>query len=175
MSEESNFPNYKNPFDYVSTLFGVGLIRFAPGTWGTLFSIFLWLVFFEKLSSNIIAVLLTVILAIVCCHFSSKDLNNKDQKAIVIDELAGMWVALLICSPLIESNYNKDDVYGYVNVFIVFLAFRFFDILKPFPINVIDKKMKNGLGVVLDDLLAGIYVLIIFLLTFRIFIFVSLE
>ena len=71
MPEESNFPNYKNPFDYVSTLFGVGLIRFAPGTWGTLFSVFLWLVFFEKLSSNTIAVLLAGILAIVCCHFSS--------------------------------------------------------------------------------------------------------
>ena len=169
MSEESNFPNYKNPFDYVSTLFGVGLIRFAPGTWGTLFSVFLWLVFFEKLSSNTIAVLLTVILAIVCCHFSSKDLNNKDQKAIVIDELAGMWVALLICSPLIESNYNKDDVYGYVNVFIVFLAFRFFDILKPFPISYFDKNLKNGFGIVFDDLIAGIFAGIFTILLYNLF------
>lgn len=169
MSEESNFPNYKNPFDYVSTLFGVGLIRFAPGTWGTLFSVFLWLVFFEKLSSNTIAVLLTVILAIVCCHFSSKDLNNKDQKAIVIDELAGMWVALLICSPLIESNYNKDDVYGYVNIFIVFLAFRFFDILKPFPISYFDKNLKNGFGIVFDDLIAGIFAGIFTILLYNLF------
>ena len=169
MSEESNFPNYKNPFDYVSTLFGVGLIRFAPGTWGTLFSVFLWLLFFEKLSSNTIAVLLTVILAIVCCHFSSKDLNNKDQKAIVIDELAGMWVALLICSPLIESNYNKDDVYGYVNVFIVFLAFRFFDILKPFPISYFDKNLKNGFGIVFDDLVAGIFAGIFTILLYNLF------
>ena len=169
MSEESNFPNYKNPFDYVSTLFGVGLIRFAPGTWGTLFSVFLWLVFFEKLSSNIIAVLLAVILAIVCCHFSSKDLNNKDQKAIVIDELAGMWVALLICSPLIESNYIKDDVYGYVNVFIVFLAFRFFDILKPFPISYFDKNLKNGFGIVFDDLIAGIFAGIFTILLYNLF------
>ena len=169
MSGESNFPNYKNPFDYVSTLFGVGLIRFAPGTWGTLFSVFLWLVFFEKLSSNTIAVLLAVILAIVCCHFSSKDLNNKDQKAIVIDELAGMWVALLICSPLIESNYNKDDVYGYVNVFIVFLAFRFFDILKPFPISYFDKNLKNGFGIVFDDLIAGIFAGIFTILLYNLF------
>ena len=167
MSEKSNFPNYKNPFDYVSTLFGVGLIRFAPGTWGTLFSIFLWLVFFEKLSSNTIAVLLAVILAIVCCHFSSKDLNNKDQKAIVIDELAGMWVALLICSPLIESNYNKDDVYGYVNVFILFLAFRLFDILKPFPISYFDKNLKNGFGIVFDDLIAGIFASIFTILLYN--------
>ena len=169
MSEESNFPNYKNPFDYVSTLFGVGLIRFAPGTWGTLFSVFLWLLFFEKLSSNTIAVLLAVVLAIVCCHFSSKDLNNKDQKAIVIDELAGMWVALLICSPLIESNYNKDDVYGYVNVFIVFLAFRFFDILKPFPISYFDKNLKNGFGIVFDDLIAGIFAGIFTILLYNLF------
>lgn len=169
MSEESNFPNYKNPFDYVSTLFGVGLIRFAPGTWGTLFSVFLWLVFFEKLSSNTIAVLLAVILAIICCHFSSKDLDNKDQKAIVIDELAGMWVALLICSPLIESNYNKDDVYGYVNVFIVFLAFRFFDILKPFPISYFDKNLKNGFGIVFDDLIAGIFAGIFTILLYNLF------
>jgi len=167
MSEESNFPNYKNPFDYVSTLFGVGLIRFAPGTWGTLFSVFLWLVFFEKLSSNTIAVLLAVILAIVCCHFSSKDLNNKDQKAIVIDELAGMWVALLICSPLIESNYNKGDVYGYVNVFILFLSFRFFDILKPFPISYFDKNLKNGFGIVFDDLIAGIFASIFTILLYN--------
>ena len=169
MSEKSNFPNYKNPLNYVSTLFGVGLIRFAPGTWGTLFSVFLWLVFFEKLSSNTIAVLLAVILAIVCCHFSSKDLNNKDQKAIVIDELAGMWVALLICSPLIESNYNKDDVYGYVNVFIVFLAFRFFDILKPFPISYFDKNLKNGFGIVFDDLIAGIFASIFTILLYNLF------
>ena len=169
MSEESNFPNYKNPFDYVSTLFGVGLIRFAPGTWGTLFSVFLWLLFFEKLSSNTIAVLLAVVLAIVCCHFSSKDLNNKDQKAIVIDELAGMWVALLICSPLIESNYNKDDVYGYVNIFIVFLAFRFFDILKPFPISYFDKNLKNGFGIVFDDLIAGIFAGIFTILLYNLF------
>ena len=169
MPEESNFPNYKNPFDYVSTLFGVGLIRFAPGTWGTLFSVFLWLLFFEKLSSNTMAVFLAVILAIVCCHFSSKDLNNKDQKAIVIDELAGMWVALLICSPLIESNYNKDDVYGYVNVFIVFLAFRFFDILKPFPISYFDKNLKNGFGIVFDDLIAGIFAGIFTILLYNLF------
>ena len=167
MSEESNFPNYKNPFDYVSTLFGVGLIRFAPGTWGTLFSIFLWLVFFEKLSSNTIAVLLAVILAIVCCHFSSKDLNNKDQKAIVIDELAGMWVALLICSPLIESNYNKGDVYGYVNVFILFLAFRFFDILKPFPVSYFDTNHKNYFGIIMDDIMAGLYsMVVVYLVSF---------
>jgi phosphatidylglycerophosphatase A len=76
---------------------------------------------------------------------------------------------LLMCSPLIESNYNKDDVYGYVNVFIVFLAFRFFDILKPFPISYFDKNLKNGFGIVFDDLIAGIFASIFTILLYNLF------
>ena len=92
--------------------------------------------------------------SIVICHFATKGLVEKDQKSIVVDEFAGMWLALFISSKI--STFNIESFEAINLAIITFILFRFFDILKPFPISYIDKNLKNGFGIVLDDLIAGI-------------------
>ena len=79
---------------------------------------------------------------------------EKDQKSIVIDEFAGMWLALFISSKI--SIFNIESGAAINSAIITFVLFRFFDILKPFPISYIDKNFKNGFGIVLNDLIAGL-------------------
>jgi len=90
---------------------------------------------------------------LVVCFYATRDLDatNKDQKSIVIDELAGIWVAFIPVAGIIQM---QDFVFY---SFIAFIAFRVFDIWKPFPISMVDSNMKNYFGVVLDDLIAGFY------------------
>ena len=92
-----------------------------------------------------------VFIAIWVCEKASVNLIQKDHKSIVIDELAGMWVALV---PVIYFASNQFERIIYACLALVF--FRVFDILKPFPISYFDKKYKNGFGIVLDDIIAGI-------------------
>ena len=146
----SNFPNLKKPYDILASLGGIGLIPFAPGTFG---SIFAWIVFIliSHFVNMLILTIVIIILSIWICEKVSKDLFEKDHKSIVIDELAGMWVALL---PVIYFASSQNERITYAILALVF--FRFFDILKPFPISYFDQKYKNGFGIVFDDIIAGI-------------------
>ena len=155
------FPNLLKPSHIFATLFGVGLLPFAPGTWGSLFGLILF--FYTNIYLSIDAqlfylLLLVIILStILVCYFATKELgdNEKDQKSIVIDELAGVWIAFIPVSGIVMMQ----DFLTYS--ILAFLLFRLFDIWKPYPIGLIDKKIKNYLGVVLDDLVAGLYAAII--------------
>ena len=146
----SNFPDLKKPYDILASLGGIGLIPFAPGTFG---SIFAWIVFIliSHFVNMLILTIVIIILSIWICEKVSKDLFEKDHKSIVIDELAGMWVALL---PVIYFASNQSERITYAILALVF--FRFFDILKPFPVSYFDQKYKNGFGIVFDDIIAGI-------------------
>ena len=146
----SNFPNLKKPYDILASLGGIGLIPFAPGTFG---SIFAWIAFIliSHFVNMLILTIVIIILSIWICEKVSKDLFEKDHKSIVIDELAGMWVALL---PVIYFASSQNERITYAILALVF--FRFFDILKPFPISYFDQKYKNGFGIVFDDIIAGI-------------------
>ena len=147
----SEFPNLKKPYDFIASLGGIGLIPFAPGTFG---SIFAWLVFviMSHFVNMLIYTIAIVFIAIWVCEKASVNLIQKDHKSIVIDELAGMWVALV---PVIYFASNQFERIIYACLALLF--FRVFDILKPFPISYFDKKFKNGFGIVLDDLIAGIF------------------
>ncbi len=147
----SEFPNLKKPYDFIASLGGIGLIPFAPGTFG---SIFAWLVFviMSHFVNMLIYTIAIVFIAIWVCEKASVNLIQKDHKSIVIDELAGMWVALV---PVIYFASNQLERIIYACLALVF--FRVFDILKPFPISYFDKKYKNGFGIVLDDIIAGIF------------------
>ena len=147
----SEFPNLKKPYDLIASLGGIGLIPFAPGTFG---SIFAWLVFviMSHFVNMLIYTIAIVFIAIWVCEKASVNLIQKDHKSIVIDELAGMWVALV---PVIYFASNQFERIIYACLALVF--FRVFDILKPFPISYFDKKYKNGFGIVLDDIIAGIF------------------
>jgi len=146
----SNFPNLKKPYDILASLGGIGLIPFAPGTFG---SIFAWIAFIliSHFVNMLILTIVIIILSIWVCEKVSKDLFEKDHKSIVIDELAGMWVALL---PVIYFASSQNERIAYAILALVF--FRFFDILKPFPVSYFDQKYKNGFGIVFDDIIAGI-------------------
>ena len=147
----SEFPNLKKPYDFIASLGGIGLIPFAPGTFG---SIFAWFVFviMSHFIDMLIYTICIVFIAIWVCEKASVNLIQKDHKSIVIDELAGMWVALV---PVIY--FASDQLERIIYACLALVFFRVFDILKPFPISYFDKKYKNGFGIVLDDIIAGIF------------------
>ena len=155
------FPNLLKPSHIFATLFGVGFLPFAPGTWGSLFGLILFFYTNIYLSINVeffyLLLLVIILSAILACYFATKELsqNQKDQKSIVIDELAGVWIAFIPVSGIVMMQ----DFLTYS--ILAFLLFRLFDIWKPYPIGLIDKKIKNYLGIVLDDLVAGLYAAII--------------
>ena len=140
-----NFPNLKKPSHLFATWFGVGLIRPAPGTWGSLAALLIWY-FAGFLHSSIHIVLpIFILFSWLVCSQASQDSQSKDHSSIVIDEVAGMLVALSFVP------------YGIITYACTFLLFRLFDIWKPWPISLADKNVKGGLGILLDDLIAGLF------------------
>jgi phosphatidylglycerophosphatase A len=146
----SKFPDLKRPFDFIASLGGIGLIPFAPGTFGSIFASIIFVILSHVVDMLIFTACM-VLIAIWVCEQVSKNLAQKDHKSIVIDELAGMWVALI---PVLYFASNQDERIIYTCL--AFIFFRIFDILKPFPISYFDKKYKNGFGIVFDDIIAGI-------------------
>ena len=149
----NSFPNLKNPIHFIATLGGIGKIPFAPGTWGSLFSFLLFILLSHYINMHFV-VFLIILFSVWICEKASADLIEKDHSSIVIDELAGMWVALL--QALYMTTQSSRTTYAVL----AFIFFRIFDILKPFPISYFDKNYKNGLGIVLDDLIAGFLAII---------------
>ena len=135
--------------------FYLGNSKYAPGTIASFFV----LLFFFFIPNTFIyqsCILFSHILIgfYFCYLFSIKKNKDKDPSFIVIDEVAGMMISLYLV-PKYFSAY-----------LLAFILFRFFDIFKPYPISLVDKKMKSGFGIVLDDILAGLFTLIVILLFF---------
>ena len=146
------------------TMFGIGRISKIPGTiasFVTCLFYFLCMIFNVKIIFLLITFFIILILSTIFINKYSSNFTEIDAKEIVIDEFLGQSIPILFMYYPIQKG---DPEIAWIYLITVFILFRFFDILKPFPINLIDKKMKNGLGVVLDDLLAGIYVIIVFAL-----------
>ena len=148
------------------TFFGIGNIKFAPGTWSSLITcVILFVAFhFLNISSNLILLILLLIfvystIAISACVNKFKD---KDPKEIVIDETIGQSIPLYFYE--ISHGTEKTFEESLLFYLIIFILFRTFDILKPFPISYFDKKYKNTFGIIFDDVLAGIYVVITLIL-----------
>jgi phosphatidylglycerophosphatase A len=128
----------------VSTVCGIGYLPFAPGTFGAAFAVVIW---YFLVISDPINQILAVFLATAIGIYSSGKVSmesGKDPSFVVIDELAGMWISLLFIP------------HSIINYTVAFILFRFFDILKPLGIKWMEKG-KNGWGIMLDDVLAGIY------------------
>ena len=130
----------------VSIWFGTGLLPGMPGTFGTAGAIPLYLlVNFLHTSYQALFLLLIIIVAIWSSHSSQRILGRVDPREIVIDEVAGFLLSVIFI-PFTLRNLVAG-----------FFLFRFFDILKPPPIKLIEKKVKGGCGIVFDDLVAGVY------------------
>lgn len=131
--------------------FGTGLIKPGPGTWGTLLAWLIWVVGWSHLSDVIIAVLLAWFFIYGCwiSHIAGKQLGKSDHGGIVWDEMVAFWLVLWLTpdSLLMQA--------------VAFALFRLFDITKPAPIRYFDKHMKNGIGVMWDDILAAAYTLLV--------------
>ena len=139
----------KDPRHLLSLGFGSGLAPKAPGTFGTLAAIPFYLLMALYLSdlAYVIVCVATFLLGIYLCQHTTNALGVDDHPAIVWDEFVGLFITLLFV-PL-----------SLTTLVLGFVFFRFFDILKPWPISVIDSRIKGGLGVMLDDVLAGCFAL----------------
>lgn len=146
MSDKSlNSRVMSSPIHFLAFGFGSGLSPMAPGTMGTLASLpVIILAHFIGIPLWILFIMTTVV-GTWLADKSSKDLGVHDHPGIVIDEFAGMMLTLLFI-PL-----------SWVSIVLGFALFRLFDIWKPWPIRLVDKQVHGGVGIMLDDLLAGVY------------------
>ncbi len=138
------------------TLFGIGYSPIAPGTIGSIFSIVLlyFLIKFVSYSFLVIIFIIIFITSLKLIEKYSNLLKSHDSSTIVIDEFLGIFLIILFYDYLKFTN-------DFIMFLLILILFRFFDILKIFPINWVDKNIKNSFGVVLDDLLAGVYSIIV--------------
>ena len=149
-----------NLFKLIVTFFFVGNVRIAPGTIASFATVLIFYAFakYFNVFSFILTISAVTLLSFVAVGAYTNDLLEKDKSEIVIDEVIGQSIALL---PLLIFAENTSPKFFMCILSLLF--FRFFDIVKPYPINKIDK-MNNTFGVIFDDILAGIFAAI--LLTF---------
>ena len=146
----------------IVTCFGIGSIRFAPGTITSLITtVFLYSLFhIINLSNNAILIILLIVFIYSFYAVSEyiKFNENKDPKEVVIDEFIGQCIPIYLYE--ISHGAVKNAQEAVLFYLYIFILFRFFDIKKPFPINFFDKKFKNSFGVIIDDVIAGLYVVL---------------
>jgi len=148
------------------TLFGIGKIKKIPGSIASLATtIFLFLLFhILKVSPNIVLIFVIIIffISLYAVNIFIKGLDNKDPKEVVIDEFIGQSIP--ICLYEIAHEGSKEASQVLTSYFIMFVLFRIFDILKPYPVSYYDKNFKNSFGVIMDDVAAGLYVVAVLVL-----------
>jgi phosphatidylglycerophosphatase A len=148
------------------TLFGIGKIKKIPGSIASLATtLFLFFLFhILNISPNIvlISVIIIFFISLYAVNIFIKDLDNKDPKEIVIDEFIGQSIPL--CLYEVAHKVPKETAEILKFYFIMFILFRIFDITKPFPVSYYEKNFKNSLGVIMDDVCAGLYVVAVLVL-----------
>ena len=142
------------------TLFGIGKIKKIPGSFASLATTLFLFFLFHILNASPNIVLFTIIIIIFISLYSVnifiKNLTNKDPKEIVIDEFIGQSIPICLYEIAHEGPKETDQVL--TSYFIMFILFRIFDIVKPYPVSYYDKNFKNSFGVIMDDVCAGLYV-----------------
>ncbi|MGM0594395.1 MAG: phosphatidylglycerophosphatase A family protein [Pseudomonadota bacterium] len=135
-----------DPRHFLALGFGSGLAPVAPGTFGTLAALPLYLLLQPLAPLLYLAVvLLALIVGVWLCQVTARQLGVHDHPGIVWDEFVGLWITLFAAPG------------GWYWLLLGFLLFRFFDVIKPWPIRWIDRRVEGGLGIMLDDVLAGIF------------------
>jgi len=144
------------------TCFGIGTIRYAPGTITSLITTVLLFSSFYILNLSKAAILIILIViffySFVAVASYIREIPNKDPKEVVIDEVIGQSIPIYLYE--IAHDTNKESKEAILFYIYIFILFRFFDIKKPFPVNFFDKKFKNSFGVIMDDVVAGFYVVL---------------
>lgn len=149
---------YSHPWHWIATFGGAGVLRPGPGTWGTLAAWLSWVG-----GSRLWGEPVWIALILVGLYFGAwaaqrtgQALGKPDHGAIVIDEVVAFWIVLLLAPPTLAWQAAA------------FVVFRIFDITKPPPIRQLDRRFKNGVGVMLDDLLAAGFTLIVLAVALRV-------
>jgi phosphatidylglycerophosphatase A len=140
------------PAGWLACGFGSGLAPVAQGTFGSLAAILPWLWLRQlSLPANLLVIAVGFVVGVVACDIAGRALGVDDHRSLVWDEFIGQWIALL--PALFFAPWWV--------VAVAFVLFRFFDVLKPWPIRWLDRYVKGGLGVMLDDVVAGVFAAIV--------------
>ena len=143
-------------------MFGLGKIRFMPGTFGSLATVIILYYLFHVLNISSSKVFMGLIIILVYSFYAIsehiKGSENKDPSEIIIDEFLGQSIPIYLYE--ISHGTTKDGGEAIVYYSLFFILFRYFDIMKPFPVNFFDKNFKNTFGVIMDDICAGFYVVL---------------
>ena len=143
-------------------MFGLGKVKLIPGTFGSFTTVIIlyYLFHIANISSIIILIILIVIFVYsffaVASHIQYNE--NKDPGEIIIDEFIGQSIPIYLYE--ISHGTEKTSDEAIIFYFICFVLFRYFDIMKPFPVSFFDKNFKNSFGVIMDDVCAGLYVVL---------------
>ena len=152
------------------TLFGIGKLNKIPGSYAslvtTVFLFFLFHIFDASPNYVLISLFIVFFISLYAVNIFIKDSDNKDPKEVVIDEFIGQSIPIY----MYEISHGTEKSFDEAIIFyaVCFILFRFFDIVKPFPVNFFDRKFKNSFGVIMDDICAGFYV-VLSLICFMIF------
>ena len=148
------------------TLFGIGKLKKIPGSYASLATTILLFFLFHILNFSpeiiLISVIIIFFISLYSINIFVKNLDNKDPKEVVIDEFIGQSIPICLYEIAHEGSKETDQVLTFY--FIMFILFRIFDIVKPYPVNYYDKNFKNSFGVVMDDVVAGLYVVAVLVL-----------
>ena len=148
------------------TFFGIGKLKKIPGSYASLATIIFLFILFHILnfSPNIvlIGVIIVFLISLYAVNIFIKDMDNKDPKEVVIDEFIGQSIPICLYEIAHEGTKETNEVLTFY--FIMFILFRIFDIAKPYPVSYYDKNFKNSFGVIMDDVVAGLYVVAVLVL-----------
>lgn len=157
--------NLSNPWHLLGVGFGSGLSNVVPGTMGTIASIPFYLLLVQlPFYAYCLIVLIAGAIGIMICQRTSDDMQVHDHGSIVWDEFVGFWITMSVI-PMLGL-----PVYDWKSILAGFVLFRIFDMVKPWPIGMLDRRIHGGFGIMIDDVLAGImsaislYILVIFIL-----------
>ena len=148
------------------TLFGIGKIKKIPGSFAslatTLFLYFLFHILNIPPNIILISIIFIFFISIYTVNIFIKNMENKDPKEVVIDEFIGQSIPICLYEIAHEGTKETDRVL--IFYFVMFILFRIFDIVKPYPVSYYDKNFKNSFGVIMDDVAAGLYVVAVLVL-----------
>ena len=150
-------------FNYLFvTCFGIGSFKFAPGTITSLITTVFLYSLFHIINLPNIAILIILLIVFIYSFYAVSEYikynENKDPKEVVVDEFIGQSIPIYLYE--IAHGSSKDSKEAILFYLYIFILFRYFDIKKPFPVSYFDKKFKNSFGVIIDDVVAGLYVVL---------------
>lgn len=154
--DHTGSPNFQSLWDYlayaVATGFGVGLIPFAPGTFGSILGVGLWILIVNFVSSQLMTIFIVVSLVLISvpiCTLSSKVIGKTDPGAVVLDEIVAVLIVYALTAQLLTPLNSQSLLLGLI-------LFRLFDVAKPWPIRNVER-LPAGWGIVADDIVAALY------------------